>query len=259
MDLAYTVSGLAVGFIVGLTGVGGGSLMTPLLVLFFGISPAVAVGTDLLYAALTKSGGSWVHARRGNVNWKIAGLLAAGSLPAATLTILVLRYLALDTRTFSALITTTLGVALIFTALALLFKERLREYARRRLSHRSAWSERTVSVATVAMGIVLGVLVTISSVGAGAMCAAMLFFLYPRLSLVQIVGTDIVHAVPLTAVAGLGHAALGTVDWQLLASLLLGSLPGIYMGSHLASRIPERVLRPTLAVMLALIGGRLVF
>ncbi len=259
MDLAYTIAGLVVGFIVGLTGVGGGSLMTPLLVLGFGISPAVAVGTDLLYAALTKAGGSWVHARRGNVNWKIAGLLAAGSVPAAILTIITLKHLALDTEVLSALITTTLGIALIFTALALLFKDRLRDYARRKFGHRPAWHEQTVSRVTVVMGIVLGILVTISSVGAGAVCAAMLFILYPRLSVVQIVGTDIAHAVPLTAIAGLGHATLGTVDWSLLVSLLLGSLPGIYLGSHLGARIPERVLRPTLAGMLVLIGGKLVF
>ncbi len=259
MDFLYTLSGLLVGFIVGLTGVGGGSLMTPLLVLLFGISPATAVGTDLLYAAITKSGGTWVHARKGNVNWKIAGLLAAGSLPASVLTTLALKHLALDTHALSALITSTLGVALILTAIALLFKERFRDYARRKLSHRPAWSPRAIAVATVVTGLVLGVIVTISSVGAGAVGTAALFFLYPQLSVVQIVGTDIVHAVPLTLIAGLGHASLGTVNWSLLVSLLVGSLPGIYIGSHLASRVPERILRPTLAGMLVLIGGRLVF
>jgi hypothetical protein len=258
MDLAYTISGLVVGFIVGLTGVGGGSLMTPLLVLFFGISPAVAVGTDLLYAAITKSGGSWVHARKGHVNWRVALLLAAGSLPASALTIVALKLLALDTEWVSLVIKVTLGFALILTALALLFKERLRDYARRRWGHRPAWSKRTVSIVTVATGIVLGVLVTISSVGAGAVGTAALFFLYPGFSAVHIVGTDIVHAVPLTLIAGLGHASLGTVDWMLLGSLLLGSLPGIYLGSHVSVHIPERVLRPTLAGMLVLIGGKLV-
>lgn len=259
MDLAYTVSGFVVGFIVGMTGVGGGSLMTPLLVLVFGISPAVAVGTDLLYAAITKSGGSWVHARRGTVNWKIAGLLAIGSIPASIVTVLLLKHFSPDVKQLSMLITTVLGVALILTAGALIFKDRLREYAKRKLSHLPAWSERTVSIATVVVGLILGVLVTISSVGAGALGAAFLFFLYPRLTAVQIVGTDIVHAVPLTAVAGMGHVALGSVDWILLGSLLLGSLPGIYFGSHLAAKIPERVLRPTLATMLVLIGGKLVF
>ncbi|MBI3898944.1 MAG: sulfite exporter TauE/SafE family protein [Gammaproteobacteria bacterium] len=258
MDPLYTVSGFAVGFIVGLTGVGGGSLMTPLLVLLFGVSPAVAVGTDLLYASITKAGGSWVHARRGNVDWRIVGLLAAGSLPAAILTTVALRYFNFDTKTLSALITTTLGVALILTALALVFKERLRNYARRRLSHRPSWSQQKISVVTVITGVFLGIVVTVSSVGAGAVGTAALFFLYSRLSVTQIVGTDIVHAVPLTLVAGLGHASLGTVDWNLLISLLIGSLPGIYLGSHISSRIPESILRPTLAGMLILIGGKLV-
>ena len=259
MDLAYTAAGLAVGFIVGLTGVGGGSLMTPLLVLVFGISPAIAVGTDLLYAAITKAGGTWVHAMRKTVNWRVAGLLAIGSLPASVATTLALKSLAPDVTELSTLITTMLGVALILTAGALLFKDKLRELSRQRASHHEGWSKRTTSIVTVLMGVVLGVLVTISSVGAGALGAAMLFFLYPRLTSVQIVGTDIVHAVPLTAVAGLGHVALGSVDYSLLGSLLLGSLPGIYLGSHLAAKIPERVLRPTLAGMLVLIGGKLVF
>jgi hypothetical protein len=232
--------------------------MTPLLVLVFGFSPAVAVGTDLLYAAITKSGGSWVHSRRGTVNWKVVGLLAAGSVPASIATTFVLKSLALDVKQLSGLITLSLGAALILTAAGLIFKESIREYARRRWGHRPAWSERQIGTLTIAMGVLLGVLVTISSVGAGVVGTVMLFFLYPRMSAVQIVGTDIAHAVPLTAVAGLGHAVLGTVDWILLGSLLIGSLPGIYFGSHLAARIPDRVLRPTLAGMLVLIGGKLV-
>lgn len=259
MDMAYTISGLVVGFIVGLTGVGGGSLMTPLLVLIFGISPAVAVGTDLLYAAITNVGGAWGHTRKGNVNWKVAGWLALGSIPASILTTVALKYASFDTRVFSTVITSTLGVALILTALALLFKEKLRDYARRKLSHKPVWSHRTVSMVTLVSGIVIGVIVTISSVGAGAVGTAALFFLYPQFSAVQIIGTDILHAVPLTLTAGLGHAALGTVDWTLLASLLIGSLPGIFFGSQIAAHIPERVLRPTLAGMLVLIGGKLVF
>jgi uncharacterized membrane protein YfcA len=230
--------------------------MTPILVLFFGFSPAVAVGTDLLYASITKSGGGWVHARKGNVRWKIALLLGAGSVPAAIVTVLVLKAVGVQGK--STLITSTLGVALILTSMAILFKERLRDYARLRTGHLPPWSDRTVAWVTVVMGVVLGVLVTISSVGAGALGTAMLFFVYPRLSIIEIVGTDIVHAVPLTAVAGIGHAAIGTVDWGLLGSLLLGSLPGIYVGSHVASHIPEKYLRPALAAMLILIGGKLV-
>jgi uncharacterized membrane protein YfcA len=257
MDFLYTISGFTVGFIVGLTGVGGGSLMTPLLVLVFGIVPATAVGTDLLYAAITKMGGVWVHGRRSNVNWRIVGLLASGSLPASLATVWALKKYAVETASFNSLITTTLGFALILTALVLIFREQLQKFVKHHAGE--LWHERHPLAATVATGLLLGVLVTISSVGAGALGVAALTFLYPRLSAVKIVGTDIAHAVPLTAVAGLGHMALGTVDLMLLASLILGSLPGIYLGSHLSVKIPERVLRQILASMLVLIGGRLVW
>jgi uncharacterized protein len=257
MDWLYTISGFAVGFIVGLTGVGGGSLMTPLLVLVFGIVPATAVGTDLLYAAITKLGGVWVHGRRSNVDWKIVGLLASGSLPASLVTVWALKKYALETAGFNSLITTTLGFALILTALVLIFREQLQNFVKRHAGE--LWHERHPLPATIATGLLLGVLVTISSVGAGALGVAALTFLYPRLPAVKIVGTDIAHAVPLTAVAGLGHMSLGTVDLMLLASLILGSLPGIYLGSHLSVKIPEPVLRQILASMLVLIGGRLVW
>ncbi len=260
MELMYTAAGLGVGFIVGLTGVGGGALMTPLLVLFFGIAPSVAVGTDLLYAAITKTGGVWVHGRRGSVAWKIAGLLALGSVPAALATIGLLKVFAVNTRHFESVVTTALGGALMLTALALLFKERLRNYARRNAPATQTDQDwKWLDAATIATGAVLGVVVTVTSIGAGAMGAVALFFLYPRLSTVQIVGTDLAHAVPLTAVAGMGHFYLGTVDTALLLSLLLGSLPGIYLGSHLGTRVPEHVLRPALAGMLILIGGKLVW
>jgi uncharacterized membrane protein YfcA len=257
MDFLYTISGFTVGFIVGLTGVGGGSLMTPLLVLVFGIVPATAVGTDLLYAAITKTGGVWVHGRRSNVDWKIVGLLASGSLPASLVTVWVLKKYAVETASFNTLITTTLGIALILTALVLIFREQLQKFVKHHVGE--LWHERHPVAATVATGLLLGVLVTISSVGAGALGVAALTFLYPRLATVKIVGTDIAHAVPLTAVAGLGHMALGTVDLTLLASLILGSLPGIYLGSHVSVKIPERVLQQILASMLVLIGGRLVW
>ncbi len=257
MDWLYTISGFAVGFIVGLTGVGGGSLMTPLLVLGFGIVPATAVGTDLLYAAITKMGGVWVHGRRSNVDWKIVGLLASGSLPASLVTVWALKKYAVETASFNSLITTTLGIALILTALVLIFREQLQKFVKHHVGE--LWHERHPVAATVATGLLLGVLVTISSVGAGALGVAALTFLYPRLAAVKIVGTDIAHAVPLTAVAGLGHMTLGTVDFTLLASLILGSLPGIYLGSHVSVKVPERVLRQILASMLVLIGGRLVW
>lgn len=258
MDWLFTVSGFLVGLIVGVTGVGGGSLMTPLLVLFFGVSPATAVGTDLLYASITKAMGGWVHGRNGTVEWKIVGLLSLGSLPAALLTLALFKFLALDEKVLEELVTGVLSVALLLTATALLLKDWIRKIALRDDGTVYELHHRHLSGATIATGAIVGALVTISSIGAGVLGTVALLFLYPRLSAVKVVGTDIAHAVPLTAVAGLGHMALGTVDLVLLGSLLLGSLPGIYIGSHLSAKVPEKVLRPILALMLLIIGTRLV-
>jgi uncharacterized membrane protein YfcA len=259
MDWLFTVSGFLVGLIVGVTGVGGGSLMTPLLVLFFGVSPATAVGTDLLYASITKSLGGWVHSRNGTVDWKVVGLLSLGSLPAAFLTIAFLKYLALDEKSLKGLVTSVLSVALLLTATALLLKDWIKKAARRKDGSVYELHHRYLPAATIVTGTVVGALVTISSIGAGVLGTVALLFLYPRLSAARVVGTDIAHAVPLTAIAGMGHMALGTVDLVLLGSLLLGSLPGIYIGSHFATKVPEKVLRPILATMLLIIGSRLVF
>ncbi|MGH8650643.1 MAG: sulfite exporter TauE/SafE family protein [Gammaproteobacteria bacterium] len=257
MDIGYTLSGFIVGLIVGLTGVGGGSLMTPILVVVFGIKPAIAVGTDLLYAAITKSGGVFVHHRQQTVKWKVVALLALGSAPMALVTIAVLKALTAKGINYENVMTTTLGVALILTSLVLLFKNQLLQIgSHEKLTAVKAMHRQLQTPMTVAAGAVLGVLVTLSSVGAGALGAAVLFFLYPRYSAVSIVGTDIAHAVPLTAVAGLGHAHLGTVDYSLLVSLLLGSLPGIIIGSRFAVRLPDRLVRSLLASMLLLIGLR---
>lgn len=257
MDFAFVFSGFAVGLIIGLTGVGGGSLMTPLLVLGFGIAPAIAVGTDLLYAAITKAGGIWVHQRRGNIDWGIVGLLAIGSLPSSLLMIRVLDYLNSRGVDYEPLITSTLGVALILTSLVLLLKARLlalsehENFTAVRAAHR-----RLQKPMTIAAGAIIGALVALSSVGAGALGAASLFFLYPRLRTISIVGTDLAHAVPLTAIAGLGHVHLGTVDFVLLGSLLIGSLPGIYLGGYLGTHVPDRIMRAALASLLLLIGLR---
>jgi uncharacterized membrane protein YfcA len=258
MDAAYTLSGFVVGAIVGLTGVGGGSLMTPLLVLLFGVHPATAVGTDLLYAALTKAGGTAVHAGHRTVDWRITGRLAAGSLPAAALTLASVWYFNVDRAIFSHLISGALGVALLLTAAALLFKARVQRFALAHLP--DALHTRRVGPVTVAVGVgaLLGVLVSLSSVGAGALGVTALLFLYPTLSAVRIVGSDLAHAVPLTLVAGLGHWLLGNIDWSLLGALLLGSLPGIWLGSHFAVKVPERWLRSGLAALLVLIGTKLV-
>ena len=259
MDSLYTLSGFLVGLIVGITGVGGGSLMTPLLILIFGISPATAVGTDLLYASLTKTMGGWVHGRNGTVDWKIAGLLSVGSLPAAVITVLSLKYFALDEKTLRSLVTGVLSVALLLTGAALLLKDNVRRFSRREDGVLFELHHQYLPAATIVTGVLVGTLVTLSSVGAGALGMVVLLFLYPRHQPVKLVGTDIVHAVPLTAIAGMGHLALGTVNLVLLGSLLLGSLPGIYIGSRLSARVPERFLRLVLAGMLLLIGLRMVF
>lgn len=257
MEFAYTITGFAVGAIVGLTGVGGGSLMTPLLVLLFGIHPSVAVGTDLLYAAITKTGGTLAHGLKGTVDWKITRLLAAGSLPAAALTlVLVGRFAPGGIDGAASLIKVALGFALLLTAVALIFRRHIQAFALARFGG-TPNPARTARL-TVLTGAVLGVLVSISSVGAGALGVTALFFLYPTMPALRIVGSDIAHAVPLTAVAGLGHWFLGSVDWLLLGSLLVGSLPGIWLGTHISTRIPDRVLRPILATMLVLVGAKLI-
>ena len=253
MDPAFVALGLLVGLLVGMTGVGAGSLVTPALVLT-GIPPAVAIGTDLAYAAVSKTAGTLAHRSQRSVDLGIAGLLALGSVPAAGLTIAVLALSHIATR--SAVVTLALAVALVLTALALLTgRARIRSLANRYEARIAARR----GALTIVAGALLGVLVTVSSIGAGALGAVLLVALYPDMPSVRIAGTDIAHAVPLTLVAGLGHAAAGVVDWSLLASLLVGSLPGIWLGSRLGRALPERFLRGALAAMLVLIGGKLVF
>jgi uncharacterized membrane protein YfcA len=252
----YSLSGFAVGLLVGFTGVGGGSLMTPLLVLVFGIHPATAVGTDLLYAAATKSVGTVVHGASGTVDWGIVVRLSAGSVPATGLTLLALSHMGRTTGAAHGLITTVLGVALILTAVAILFRRFILEFFARRAG---SLDPRRTTLFTILLGAVLGVLVSLSSVGAGAIGVTVLLILYPALPVGKLVGSDIAHAVPLTLLAGLGHWLMGSVNWSLLGSLLTGSIPGIIIGSLLSSRAPDRVLRPILASTLALVGGKLVF
>jgi len=260
MDIQYpyALAGLFVGFVVGLTGVGGGSLMTPIL-LHFGISPASAVGTDLLYAAITKAGGVHVHHKKRNINWRITLLLAMGSVPASLLTLWFLHSSGLDTATINKVIKTSLGWAMLFTALAILFKQQIMKYSHRKDIWFTRMNEKQQDTATVIIGLSLGVIVTLTSIGAGALGTVVLFLLYPLLPTVRLVGTEIAHAVPLTLVAGIGHASFGNVNWELLVNLLIGSLPGIYIGSHLANRAADKYLRPALAAMMIYAGSKLVF
>ncbi len=260
MDLSFTPAGFFVGFIIGLTGVGGGSLMTPILVLVFSISPAIAVGTDLLYAAVTKSGGILFHHKNKTIEWRIVKLLASGSIPASIVMLFILRELQDSSINYDHIVTSALGIALILTSLVLLFKSHILEFSKKeQFDTIRELHSRFQTPMTVICGVILGLLVTLSSVGAGALGAAVLFFLYPRLSAISIIGTDLAHAVPLTAIAGLGHYHLGTVDFNLLISLLIGSLPGIYLGSHVGTWLPEKIIRPILASMLLLIGLRFAF
>ncbi|OIQ81631.1 sulfite exporter TauE/SafE [mine drainage metagenome] len=259
MDIGYIFSGLLVGLLVGITGVGGGSLMTPLLMFLFGFASSVAVGTDLLFAAITKSGGVLVHhGKHRSVEWRIVGLLAAGSLPASIATLFVLNHYARLGHDITHLITYSLGIALILTALALFFRAQLQQAGKYEAAHTPGRFHHLQAPATIGIGLALGVLVTMSSVGAGALGTVALLFLYPRLPTLKIVGTDLAHAIPLTAIAGFGHWQLGHVNFILLGSLLIGSLPGIWIGSHFSAKIPERYLRPILASVLMLIGFKFV-
>ncbi len=253
MEWSYAISGLLGGFLVGLTGVGGGSLMTPLLVMVFGISPSTAVGTDLLYAAATKASGVWVHTRKNNVDWKAARLLILGSAPASLLTLWLLRGFK-PIQAYEPFVRYGLGAALVLTAGALLCGLR----GNRCMLQPGDADAHPVAL-TVALGALIGALVTISSVGAGAVGTAVLIALYPRMPIPRIVGTDIAHAVPLTLLAGLGHFSLGHVNGGLLVNLLLGSIPGIWLGSHLNAHIPEKLSRPLLATLLLLIAAKLFF
>jgi len=252
----YSLAGLAVGVLVGMTGVGGGSLMTPLLVLLFGFHPATAVGTDLLYASATKSVGTVVHGIGRTVDWRVVRRLALGSVPAALTTLLAMHFVGSRFDGTDRLITVTLGLALIATAVAMLFRTRIVE----RFGHAlDAVPERRIAHWTVVLGAILGVLVSLSSVGAGALGMTALLILYPKLPTNRLVGSDIAHAVPLTLVAGAGHWAMGSVDFGLLLSLLGGSVPGIIIGSLISTRISDALLRPILAGTLAIVGGKLLF
>lgn len=246
----YPIVGLVVGVVVGLTGVGGGSLMTPTLVFLFKIPLELAIGTDLAFAALTKIAGVVTHGRLGNVNWRIVGRLAAGSVPASITTIIVMNRLRAHGKPLDHLVLPLLGVSLIVTALAVLFRRRIAT-AGGKLLH---FSEATANRWATVVGVVLGVIVTLTSVGAGAIGVAALMLIYSKLRGAEVVGSDLAHAIPLVTIASLGHLQLGNIDPGLLFGLLLGSVPGIYLGGTLSSRLPEELMRRILVGVLLFMG-----
>jgi uncharacterized membrane protein YfcA len=254
IDPHYAIAGFIVGALVGVTGVGGGSLMTPILIVLFGVSPATAVGTDLLFAAATKTVGSFVHGFNHTIEWRVVRRLAVGSLPATAFALVILSLLHMSAGGARHVITAILTLALILTAGVLIARNRISALYAERLS---GLDERSTAILTVAMGAVLGVLVTFSSVGAGAIGVTALVLLYPGISMARIVGSDIAHAVPLTLVAGLGHGAMGSLDLHTLVSLLVGSFPGIFVGSSISARVPDLVLRYVLAAVLLVVCAKL--
>lgn len=255
MDVYQIFAGFIVGLLVGLTGVGGGSLMTPILLIFFHQPAAVAVGTDLLYASITKSAGIFAHGKLGNIDWRVVRLLALGSIPASVMTTFFLGSLDIASEDAVLTIKFWLGIALMLTAISVIFRTQLA-----RFSKNGHWINPSyASALTVLLGIILGFLVTLTSVGAGALGVTALLILYPNISLSRIIGTDVAHAVPLTLVAGLGHMSLGTVDYTLLGTLLIGSIPGIWIGSHLSVKVAEHWIRLLLALILVYVGQKLAF
>lgn len=256
MTLTYIVSGFAVGALVGLTGVGGGSLMTPLLTLLFGVSPTVAVGTDLAFASITKATGTLTHRLRGTVEWHVVRLLCYGALPAALIATLALKQFGGLDQEIAQVIRYSIAGSVFLTVIAILYRGKM-------IAWMTAHPERQLqgrelALATIIAGAVLGTLVTISSIGAGAIGATILVLLYPKMPAAHVAGTDIAYAVPLTAIAALGHWWLGSIHWELLGSLLLGSLPGITLGSLAAKAVPEKLLRGILATTLTLVAFKLV-
>jgi len=270
-DTALILSGLIIGAIIGLTGVGGGSLMTPLLIMGFGVNPAIAVGTDLLFAAATKLGGTVRLARERLIAWRAVGLLSVGSLPAALLTMAVLQRLGPSSAETEQLIRQVLGVALLLTALATLHNVLASQRKKNAVlanngptgAAGAADLADTVNATPahwalpVLFGALIGSVVTLTSVGAGAIGVTALLILFPRLAIQRIIAVDLAYAVPLTLFAGLGHASLGQVDWHLLGLLLCGSLPGIWLGSRLLKSLNPQVTRTLLSTLLATIGIKL--
>ena len=257
MDIMLVVAGALTGFLVGLVGVGGGALMTPILLLVFGVAPMSAVGTDLWFAAITKMFATKVHHGHGLIDWQVARRLWAGSLSAAAATIIWMKCHPINSGSVSFL-KSAIAIAVIITAISMLLQKPLHALGRR---FRVTDAQHFLAIQaplTILAGAVLGGLVSLTSVGAGTLGAVFLAYLYPlRMTAPRLVATDIVHAIPLAIFAGFGHLLIGNVDFRLLGNLLLGSVPAVLLGATLSSRLPHNVLKSLLAIVLVVIGYQL--
>lgn len=259
--IEYILAGMLVGFCVGVTGVGGGSLMTPILITLFKIEPHIAIGTDLIYASISKFCGSLVHAKKMNIVWPIVLWLAIGSIPASLGTSWVLEHYLSQSTTYKSVLTMVLGFMLTLTGISIMFRSYIEKFFSRfanKLDEESIEQERQrlkdKRVYILIMGIILGIFVTLSSVGAGAFGVMALILMFPNMPMIRIIGSDVVHAVLLTLVAGMGHMSSGNVDFHLLMWLLVGSIPAIILGTLLSSRLPEKIIRKILGITLFALG-----
>lgn len=255
IDISYVVAGALTGFVVGITGVGGGALMTPILLLFFGIAPATAVATDLWFAVVTKLVAVRIHNRAGNVDWQIVKRLWWGSLPMALLVVMLVNF---GTKVHKIdWLTEVVGIVVVITAVSLLFAPQLLAMARKKRLDNVEGFKAKQPVLTIAAGALIGICVALTSVGAGALGSVMLFCLYPlRMSPHRLIATEIVHAIPLALVAGAGYVVAGMVDWRMLMSLLVGSIPTVIAGSLLARRLDARTMQAGLALVLLIVGAK---
>jgi len=259
MNVLNAIAGFGVGVAVGMTGVGGGSLMTPILVLLFGFAPTTAVGTDLWFAAITKMVGGTMHNHHGSVDWQVLRRMCLGSVPASILTLLWMG-LTHTGQSSHGLIIHALGAVLLVTAVAMLVRKRIQAYALRLRTTTAESFKSAQPLLTVLAGVVLGVIVPLTSVGAGALGTVMLLYLYPlRMTAPRLAGTDIVHAIPLAVISGIGHLLMGNVDMGLLTNLLIGSIPGIVVGTLIANKSPEMFLRAVISVILVAVSIKLLY
>ena len=257
MDFRISILGFVVGFLVGLTGMGGGALMTPALILLGLARPAIAVGTDLVWGALTKALGAFVHYRQKTVEFTIVKRLAIGSIPGALAGLALLAHLHKNgVEAMDRVIVRLLAIALMCVALSLFIRAMRGRSSRIEVSSESL-IDRAPAWATSALGAVVGFLVSLTSVGSGSLIVACLVVFYPGLSMRRIVGSDILHALILVGVSALGHLGIGSVNVPLLAALLVGSIPGVWIGSKTSAMVPERILQPLLAVTLFFLGYKL--